>query len=487
MHKKLQFLNAIYCSFLSDIKINTMEYYHKRDSLLPSLVRRYYSKQKFNVFIKHLTKLLNTVPKILTQNILQQQSNTTSLTSFRLFYYFYLITGFVRANILAVLNHHAHYLQLYYQNYDVVVHLVIRLQILNDLSAMVVVSLLPLYAIFLDYLCHCQKNSEAQNIFKLAHEIIVINRYHFIRINFRPDQNPFKRALEIRHNKNVRLFYRNLEHFRTLPWHVRVELVLLSYLFDIILAIYQIFSAFLFAFIILFYLYKVNQYFGAVKSMVALVDMCLISYGMFNTGKVALFFLYIFNIDSIGEYRRLNYFARAVLNSLKVSSQKVQYCSSLLERQFLFYQREHLETYQRSVVINRCLLSRILLATLVANVACSVFVIFILFYKTIGPVETISLLGVLTMQVVFSIIAVLSAISLCSTMYRLRTSVNRVQLLICNVTVKWKLLVFYELIESKKKFYFSVGPLGKVGTKKGLLKVFEYIRLDFVLLRLFLF
>mgnify|MGYP007002784456 CR=1 FL=1 len=449
-----------------------MEYYHKRYSLLPSLVSKYYTKPVVSTLIKQVTKLLNTVPRILAQNILHHQTNTSSLTYFRLFFYSYFIASFVRANVLSVLSHNAYYFRLY-QNFDVVLHLVIRLDIIDDFSAMAVVSLLPLYAVYLDYLCYCQSNCEAQNIFKLAYEIIVINRSHFIQINFRSNQNPFTRAVEILHNKNVRLFHQNLEHFRTLPGHIRVELILLSYLFDVILAVFQMFSTPLFVFVILFYLHKINQFFGALQSMVALVDMCLISYGLFNTGRVALFFLYIFNIDSIGEYRRLNCFAGAVLATLKMPAKAQRRRRGLLEQQFLFYQREHLETYQRSVVINRCLLSRIFLATLVANVACSVFVISILFYRNIGPVETISLLGVLAMQVVFSVTALLSAVFLCSTMYRLRTTVNRVQLVISNVIVKWKLLSFYELIESKKKFYFTVGPLGKV-TKNGLLKVFEY-------------
>lgn len=446
-----------------------MKYYHKRNSLAPYLVSKYYNKPTVSIIIKQIIKLFNTAPRILVQNILYEQSNHKLWTYSRSLYYLYLIICFFRANVLSVLNHNVAYLEVY-MNYDVLFQLVWRLKVLDDLSSMMVISLLPIYAIYLDYICYAHSNVEVQNIFKLAYEIIVINRLHFIRLNFCIDQNPFLKLKEIIKTKNARLFYKCLKNFRTLPWFVRVELVLLSYLFDVILAIFQVFSTSLFTVGILYYLYKIVQFAGSVQSLIALVDMLFLCYGLFNTGKVALFFLYISNINSIGEYRRLNFFFTTILKTMKMSQNYRYSRCSLLQRQFLFYQHEHMSTYIRSVVINRCLVSRTLLATLLANVACSVIVIFILFYRTIGPMEKIAFLGVLAMQVIFTLIAALSAIFLCKTLYKLKSCVNQIQMSISDVIVKWKLLTFYELIESKKKFYFSVGPMGKL-TQRSLLKV----------------
>lgn len=227
---------------------------------------------------------------------------------------------------------------------------------------------------------------------------------------------------------------------------------------------------------ITFYFLQISLKEPFIKSMIALFDMLLLVYAIIDISKIAALIISVQNIAAFAEISNLKLKNASFLEVLKNNGVSNGKLAKRLQMVYKFnaYYREHSAAYARSVLTNKALVSPILGVTLVANLACSVYIVSILQYRSVGGWEVTGLLGILSMQVIFTLVPVLCCIQLCKALYWIEKYVICVQLKMeqQHFYLKLKLNNFYELIHSENRFTFTVGSFGKI-TTKSLLEVMK--------------
>lgn len=182
----------------------------------------------FNLLIKYFIKLLTIIPQTLTHLVEQK-----TISKIQYIFYTYLFLNFLRCNTFSILYNNKKYLKVYL-NYDVVLNLIMQLNVFDKVSS-ILVSFLLIYLIYLDSLCYGRQTKAALIVWKYAYDLIVKSKVNFIKLNFTTENARYKLNQIVKTRKAV-LHYQNF-FLNTFSLQTRVEIILLSYLFDLALAI----------------------------------------------------------------------------------------------------------------------------------------------------------------------------------------------------------------------------------------------------------
>ena len=225
-----------------------------------------------------------------------------------------------------------------------------------------------------------------------------------------------------------------------------------------------------------YYTFNLYQKVSLIKTLVGLADMLCIVYCFVEIAKTAGFIVSVQNIAAFAEIRNLrlkNRLFSKVLTGTAVDTtlNGRQGRRRWLQMAYRFnaYYREWSAAWGRSVLTNQALVSPVLGVTLVTNLACSVYFVAMLQYRDAGPWEVTALLGVLSMQVYFTLEPIICAIQLCKALYWMEKYAISVQLQLTEERhyhlLKLKLGNFYELLNHRNRFAFTVGCFGNISTK----------------------
>lgn len=182
-----------------------------------------------NILIKYFVNLLTIIPQTLTRFVDQKK-----ISKIRYIFYAYLCLNFLRCNTFSVLYNNKKYLKMYL-NYDVILNTVMILNVFDKVSSMLV-SFLPIFVIYMSNICYGKQTKSALIIWKYAHDLIVKSKFNFIKLNF-TNTNVFGKLNQIIKSRKAVLHYQNF-FLNTFALQTRVEIILVSYLFDLVLAVF---------------------------------------------------------------------------------------------------------------------------------------------------------------------------------------------------------------------------------------------------------
>lgn len=396
-------------------------------------------------------------------------------------YYIYMITYMIRL-VLAALVLNNLLLPRSYLRVDLFIGFLIKVRFIDRYLALVL-SPIFLLLLFVDYTVHFRCGLHS---FHLAYDIIVTNKQNFTLLN------PQLNWQNIRHKsiksvcKNINVTNHSLTHFPGLQHSIRQRAILLSFTFDILMAIFVIYYSLICIFgLSYFYLNTVWAALPFAQGLLVITESSMVVYTAWHSTKIGFFLahftgmiIFVLSRQLVIALKRLERLLKEVRRQSSKSSsatgnQLLDLAQHRLASFYHGYLRLHHKLFYDLSHCNAEVNSPSLLLTLLTVFGFNIYSATLLIVKELSQKMRALVFAANYMVPLFLYLAIHPMITVRRLMQSSQLYLHRSQVYLgnSNADVRLKLKLAGA---SDRRFAFTVGPVGKVTTNQ-LVKVCAFV------------
>ena len=240
--------------------------------------------------------------------------------------------------------------------------------------------------------------------------------------------------------------------------------MLLSFAFDLLLAVFLIVFGLIGCFgVYHYYVFIIWPRYSVVKGLLVIVDGILVVYTVWHSAKVVIFLIHSLNLVIYVIVARQAVMTQTV-KTLVGASIKNKVAQVQLAAYLPAYIRWQLRVIAILLTTNRKVVSPLLLLTIVSMFGANVYATAMLVLKRLLFEQKMLLLVVCALQTFFTFLGLLPMIKATGALYRSCRYLHLAQPALdkSNLSLKIKLFTLNEVLTSGSKFAFTVGSVGKV-------------------------